>query len=309
MNTAIMPTGAIAALAMLALAGQAASAQDVPGWVKSNAAWWADGTISDGEFLSGISFLVSEGIIAVPPVAAAAEQSGTVPDWVKSAAAWWADGTISDGEFVSGVQHLMSLGLVSVPGGQAADQDHGKDAGRDAGQAAGTELAALEAQLAECSGIPQAYKRIDCEKPLKLQITVLDYKQGSQAFVLGPVTYYWKGLGSEGNGFEISPSGQPLLTIRMLAENNSPGKASLNCTSPSICSYDVWDGSKSFKYSGMDFTSGQIVLNPGDAREFNMLFGPNIGYGGTQLEYDPSKSYSFRINEEFGSASIPLPLG
>ena len=94
----------------------------------------------------------------------------------------------------------------------------------------------------------------------------------------------------------------------MLAENTSSEIAALNCTSPQICAYDVWDGSKAFKYSGMDFTSGQIVLNPGDAREFNILFGPNIGYGGTEFEFDSSKDYVFRISEDFGSASIPLNL-
>ena len=95
----------------------------------------------------------------------------------------------------------------------------------------------------------------------------------------------------------------------MLAENTSSDIVALNCTSPSICSYDVWDGSKSFKYSGMDFTSGQIVLNPDDSREFNILFGPNIGYGGTQFEYDSSKSYIFRINEQFGSTERTSPTG
>jgi hypothetical protein len=58
----------------------------------------------------------------------------------------------------------------------------------------------------------------------------------------------------------------------------------------------------------MDFTSGEIVLNPGDTREFNILFGPNIGYGGTKFEYDSSKAYYFRINENFGSANILLEL-
>ena len=130
----------------------------------------------------------------------------------------------------------------------------------------------------------------------------------AQKFDLGPITYYWTGVGSEGNEFEITATGQPLLSVRMLAENTSSEIAALNCTSPQICAYDVWDGSKAFKYSGMDFTSGQIVLNPGDAREFNILFGPNIGYGGTEFEFDSSKDYVFRISEDFGSASIPLNL-
>ena len=139
-------------------------------------------------------------------------------------------------------------------------------------------------------------------------MTLYKYKKDAQSFDLGPVTYYWFGIGSEGNEFEITPTGQALLSIRMLAENTSSEITSLNCTSPSICAYDVWDGSKSFKYSGMDFTSGQIVLNPDDSREFNILFGPNIGYGGTEFEYDSSKTYQFRINEDFGSTSIKLDL-
>ena len=94
----------------------------------------------------------------------------------------------------------------------------------------------------------------------------------------------------------------------ILAENTSSEIVSLNCTSPQICSYDVWDGTMAFKYSGMDFTSGQIALNPGDSREFNILFGPNIGYGGTKFEYDSSKDYFFRILESWGNGEIPLNL-
>jgi len=38
------------------------------------------------------------------------------------------------------------------------------------------------------------------------------------------------------------------------------------------------------------------------------LFGPNIGYGGTEFEYDSSKTYEFRINEPFGSFNVHLDL-
>lgn len=37
----------------------------VPDWVKNNAKWWADGQISDGDFVSGIKHLVKQGIIQV----------------------------------------------------------------------------------------------------------------------------------------------------------------------------------------------------------------------------------------------------
>jgi len=39
--------------------------QEVPGWIKSNAEWWADGVIDDGTFLQGIQYLVKDGIIKV----------------------------------------------------------------------------------------------------------------------------------------------------------------------------------------------------------------------------------------------------
>ncbi len=95
----------------------------------------------------------------------------------------------------------------------------------------------------------------------------------------------------------------------MLAENTgSSENVAMFCTSPSVCNYEVWNGIKAFKYSSQDFVSGQIVLKPGEAKEFNLFFGPNIGYGGTEFEYDPSKDYYFRISEPWGSLQIPLNL-
>ena len=60
MKTAIT---AIAAILLVASTASYAYAE-VPGWVKNNAGWWADGTISESEFLTGISFLISDGIIS-----------------------------------------------------------------------------------------------------------------------------------------------------------------------------------------------------------------------------------------------------
>ena len=275
----------------------------VPDWVKNNAGWWAEGAISESEFLSGISFLVSDGIITVPPTTVSESSAEGVPDWVKNNAGWWAEGAISDNEFVNGIQHLMKVGLVSV----SSNAEY-KEKPSSEPTTTDPELIALEAELEKCSEIKKAYKRIDCEKPIKKIILLNQYKANSEKFEIGPMIYYWQGLNSEGNMLEITPTGQPILTIRMLAENVSSEISALNCTSPLICAYDVWDGSKAYKYSGMDFTSGQIVLNPGDSREFNILFGPNIGYGGTKFEFDPLKTYVFRINENFGNVDVPLNL-
>ena len=37
----------------------------IPSWIKNNAGWWADGSIDDDSFVSGIQFLIKEGIMKV----------------------------------------------------------------------------------------------------------------------------------------------------------------------------------------------------------------------------------------------------
>ncbi len=300
MKTAIT---AIAAILLLASTTTYAYAE-VPAWIKNNAGWWADGTISEGEFVSAIQHLIKEGILTLPPTSVASEKAQQgVPEWVKNSAGWWAEGIVSDNEFLNGIQHLIKIGIINVPTNEVPSESDSKKE-----SSSSSELAALEAELEKCAEITKAYKRLDCEKPIKKAIMLLEYKETAKKYDVGPIAYYWQGMGTEGSEFEITPTGQAILSIRMLAENNSSEKVALNCTSPQICAYDVWDGSKAFKYSGMDFTSGQIVINPGDTREFNILFGPNIGYGGTQFVYDPSLTYHFRINENFGKINIPLEL-
>ena len=39
----------------------------VPGWIKNNAGWWAEGVIDDDAFVQGIQFLIKEGILDIPP--------------------------------------------------------------------------------------------------------------------------------------------------------------------------------------------------------------------------------------------------
>jgi len=39
--------------------------QGIPSWIKNNAGWWADGQITDDDFVKGIQYLVEQGIIRV----------------------------------------------------------------------------------------------------------------------------------------------------------------------------------------------------------------------------------------------------
>ena len=44
-----------------------ASAQvtTIPDWIKNNAGWWADGVIPDDAFVSGLQWLISNGIMKI----------------------------------------------------------------------------------------------------------------------------------------------------------------------------------------------------------------------------------------------------
>jgi len=91
------------------------SATAIPGWIKNNAEWWADGVIDDSSFLQGIQFLINEGIMVIPSTeASGSSDSQGVPAWVKNNAGWWADGVIDDNSFVSGIQYLVKVGIIQV---------------------------------------------------------------------------------------------------------------------------------------------------------------------------------------------------
>ncbi|MGI0022096.1 MAG: hypothetical protein ACRD9Q_04460 [Nitrososphaeraceae archaeon] len=40
---------------------------EIPAWIKNNAGWWADGKISDGDFIAGIQFLIQNKMIKFDP--------------------------------------------------------------------------------------------------------------------------------------------------------------------------------------------------------------------------------------------------
>jgi hypothetical protein len=86
----------------------------IPDWIKNNAGWWADGTITDSDFVLGIQFLIRDGILSVPPTSTSDQQEGEIPDWIKNNAGWWSQGLISDNDFINGIQYLIGVGIISV---------------------------------------------------------------------------------------------------------------------------------------------------------------------------------------------------
>jgi len=90
------------------------SETSIPGWIKNNAGWWADGQIDDGSFVSGLQWLITNGIMTIPPTEQGAGSDDVIPSWIKNNAGWWANGQIDDGSFVSGLQWLISNGIMKI---------------------------------------------------------------------------------------------------------------------------------------------------------------------------------------------------
>jgi hypothetical protein len=86
----------------------------IPTWVRSNASWWASGQIKDADFITGIEFLINDGIMIIPSTQSGQGTAKEIPGWVKNNAGWWADGLIEDTDFVSGIQFLISNGIMKV---------------------------------------------------------------------------------------------------------------------------------------------------------------------------------------------------
>ena len=62
----------------------------IPDWIKNNAGWWADGQIDDSTFVSGIQWLISNGVVTIPPTEHGVGSDKVVPTWIKNNAGWWA---------------------------------------------------------------------------------------------------------------------------------------------------------------------------------------------------------------------------
>ena len=87
----------------------------IPSWVKKNAGYWATGQVGDSDFVSGVQYLVQQGIMKIPPsTAASSSSSQQIPSWIKTNAGWWSNGQISDSDFVKGIQYLVSSGIMKI---------------------------------------------------------------------------------------------------------------------------------------------------------------------------------------------------
>jgi len=61
-HISFLPCGGAAAMAASV---PTLEAKLIPDWVKNNAGWWADGQIDDSSFVSGLQWLISNGIMKI----------------------------------------------------------------------------------------------------------------------------------------------------------------------------------------------------------------------------------------------------
>jgi len=94
----------------------------IPGWIKNVASWWANGEISENEFLTGIEYLINNNIISVNfiPCSIITEDqnifssTGLVPNWVKNNAKWWSEDLIGDTDFTNGINYLIEEQIIKI---------------------------------------------------------------------------------------------------------------------------------------------------------------------------------------------------
>jgi hypothetical protein len=84
----------------------------IPSWIKNNAKWWSEGSVTDDDFIKGIQYLIQNGIMKIPNQQVTSHSSHQIPIWIKNNAGWWANGQISDDDFVKGIQYLITSGII-----------------------------------------------------------------------------------------------------------------------------------------------------------------------------------------------------
>ena len=250
-------------------------------------------------------------------------RDSSIPDWVKNTAGWWSNDEISENDFINAIQYLIKTGIMSVSASSVGDDmkqpsQYQEPKTQSSSTVNKTGDDSLDQMLVVCQSEENPRLVRDCEKAIKEEYNLKQYKASSTSYQVGPITYYYapdwqeetKGVLKQYNNISYTATGQALLNLKLLAENTgSSNNVTMTCTSPSLCNYNVWDGGHKWVNSGSDFTSGNVVLKEGQNRFLNILWGPAIGYGSYEdFIYDSGKDYSLKIQEPFGSLDLPLNL-
>ena len=93
----------------------------IPTWEKSVAKLWAKDEITNSDFLQGIQYLLTQGIMKMPETEVGSDYP-QIPPWIKIDAKLWSNGDLADTVFVQGIQYLIKTGSIKIPKTQTQNQ-------------------------------------------------------------------------------------------------------------------------------------------------------------------------------------------
>jgi len=89
--------------------------QSTPTWIKQNAKWWSEGTITDKDFVTGIQYLAQQKIIKVNQTVESTDIiTQEIPSWVRNNAKWWSEDKITEMDFIKGIEHLIKIKIIKI---------------------------------------------------------------------------------------------------------------------------------------------------------------------------------------------------
>jgi len=223
-----------------------------------------------------IKFLLTS-LILFSMLSAAYAEEIKIPDWVRNNAKWWSDGEIDDKTFANGIQYLIKTGIISIT---ADNQSSSSD----------------ELDMSKCDQFTTAAEKRTCQKEIELANKIQADIEKSTSYVVGSVTFYYVD-----NKIEKTSQGGTILTIYFVVENTGGSNNVIMSCPVNACNYVLSDGQKEIQYTTNTLVYGSMTLQPNSPKLLEWSF-----YKG--LDYDPSKDYSFKVKEPWGSVIIPLGL-
>ena len=131
-------------------------------------------------------FLLSVAIIGLMVPSVSAE---SIPNWIKNTAGWWATDAIKENDFVNAIQWLIKMGIMSVSSSAVGDDmsapsQYQSSTPTQPKQSKSTGDASLDEMLLQCQDKPNKREIRDCEKVIKEEYKVNQYKSDADAFVV-----------------------------------------------------------------------------------------------------------------------------
>ncbi len=87
----------------------------IPSWIKDDAKFWSDGSMTSAQFIQDMQYLIDNGIVTIPQTTPSDNPSSQIPSWVEDDAKYWSSDSISDNEFAGAIQYLVSNNMISLP--------------------------------------------------------------------------------------------------------------------------------------------------------------------------------------------------